>query len=89
MTVRQTSIQAYREEQKHFGDRCKLIHWYIRNFPCRTDRELARLMGFSDPNSVRPRRKEFCDAGLVVEAGKRVCTVSGKTAHVWRVANDR
>jgi hypothetical protein len=83
VTVRQTSLQAYREEQPRMGERQKLVLWFIRKFPRRTDRELTKLIGFTDPNQVRPRRKELLDAGLIYEAGRRPCTVSGKTALVW------
>jgi len=50
-----------------------------------TDQEVSRFAGHSDPNYFRPRRNELVKMGLVVESGKRVCAVSGKTALVWWV----
>lgn len=50
-----------------------------------TDQEVSRFAGHSDPNYFRPRRNELVKMGLVVESGKRVCSVSGKTALVWWV----
>ena len=82
--VRQTSIQAYREEQPHISERQKMVYWYIRHFPSLTDRELTKLIGFEDPNKVRPRRKELLDLGLITESGKRPCMVTGKTALTWK-----
>lgn len=48
-----------------------------------TDRELAKNLGFSDPNKVRPRRKELVDMNLVKPNIKRVCEVSGKNVTEW------
>lgn len=84
--MRQTSIQAYRELQPKLSIRQKQVLWFIRAFPNSTDRELTKLMGYTDPNKVRPRRKELLDIGKITESGKRTCKVSGKTALTWRVA---
>ena len=48
-----------------------------------TDREIALALGFSDPNKVRPRRKELLDAGMIRDCGKRFCSVSFKLAYCW------
>ena len=50
-----------------------------------TDMEIARCLGYADPNRVRPRRKELADGQLIIPAGKRPCSVTGKTAMTWRV----
>lgn len=48
-----------------------------------TDREIAFSLGFTDPNMVRPRRKELVDLGMLREICKKVCDVSQKTAIAW------
>ena len=50
-----------------------------------TDSEGMRGLGIVDPNSYRPRRKELCDEGKVVDSGvKRVDEKTGKKQIVWR-----
>lgn len=81
--MRQTSIESY-HSIRCLGQQQKLVLWYIRNFPDHTDRELTKLIGYADPNKVRPRRKELLDAGLIRESGVKTCSVSGKKALTWR-----
>lgn len=58
---------------------CTLQH----NHP--TDREIARKLDYKDPNKVRPRRFELMEEGIIVEAGKRKCSISGRLALTWKV----
>lgn len=48
----------------------------------RTDREVMCMLGFTDPNAVRPRISEGIRAGLIRECGKRVCEWTGKTVRI-------
>lgn len=54
-----------------------------------TDNELVDLTGLS-PSSVRPRRVELVDAGLVVDSGerRRGCVVWRTTEAGWCAALD-
>lgn len=84
--VRDTSIDSYYrcvDEGIVTGRQLEVLDW-VRDTPLRTDRELAVLLGVDDPNYVRPRRKELVDLGLVVDAGKRVCSVTGRKVYVWK-----
>jgi hypothetical protein len=81
--VQQTSIDSYRTVD--LCDKQQTVLVAISAYPDSTDRELARNLGFSDPNNVRPRRFELVEMGYVIASGKRVCTVSGKTALTWRI----
>ncbi len=56
--------------------------------PCSTDYELAFSLGYRDPNVIRPVRNSFVKKGLVVDAGKRVCNVSQRKAHTWKIVKD-
>lgn len=81
--VRQTSIESYRTVELCNEQQTVLVA--VSAYPDSTDRELARYLGFSDPNRVRPRRNELVALGYVIESGKRRCMVSGKRALTWRV----
>lgn len=85
--MRETSLQAWLElpalgKMQQMVYDCILEHsragFYL------TDRELAKELGFSDPNNVRPRRYELMKMGVIVEAGKRPCSISHKLALTWR-----
>lgn len=88
--MRDTSLQAYMEIQA-LGlvntNRERVLRAVAEN-PDSTDRELALILGEEDPNRVRPRRKELFDLKLVIEAGKKVCSVSGREAYTWRINTD-
>lgn len=47
-----------------------------------TDQEIELALQVSG-NTVRPRRSELCQSGLVVDSGKRRQTKSGRLAVVW------
>jgi len=83
--MRQTSIDAYKDIKPELGDRQKLVFSAIKKLGCPTDREIAKYLKFTDPNKVRPRRKELLDQGRITECEKRECTVTGKTVWSWRV----
>jgi len=81
--VRETSMLAY-HQLATLGLRQQEVYAIIcRSSLPLTDREIARELGYFDPNKVRPRRNELVKAGLVEEVGKRICTVSGKLSLTW------
>lgn len=82
--IRQTSLMAYRDVLPELSVRYQEYLVALRGIghPA-TDLEVSRFSGHSDPNYFRPRRNELVKMGLVVEVGKRECSVSGKTALVW------
>lgn len=87
--MRATSIKAYGEVPDLGGMQQKVFNAIIEctmegYYP--TDRELAKYLRFSDPNSVRPRRNELMEAGFIIEESKRKCTISGRTALTWAVS---
>ena len=90
--VQETSRQAYRDIVSHPHELNGRYHEYVDalrgvGHPA-TDQEVSRFAGHSDPNYFRPRRNELVKMGFVVEAGKRVCSVSGKTALTWWLSHD-
>lgn len=87
--VRETSVKSYREEKAvGLSSRQIAVLAVIREHgPC-TDREIARAIGASDPNFVRPRRFELAAAGAIIQHIKRTCNVTGKTAITWKVKSN-
>jgi hypothetical protein len=81
--VRFTSALAYGKVED-LGEMQRLVYDCIRLNPCLTDREIALKLCLRDPNGVRPRRFELMEAGLIQEAPKRVCSVSGRLALTWK-----
>lgn len=84
--IQRTSIESYYGEKKagRLGERQRAVYELIKENPGHTDRELARILAAADPNTVRPRRYELVEKGLVIDAGKRKCRVTGKVAMTWR-----
>jgi len=50
-----------------------------------TDREVATALRFQDMNAVRPIITHLRDEGLLTEAGKIKCPVTGKTVRLVTV----
>ncbi len=85
--IQTTSIEAYRENLAHLGDRQRQVldamHRYGKPV---TNKELSRMVGL-EINSVTPRIFELRSFGLVEEAGIRPCKISGRKAIAWKVAD--
>ena len=78
---------AYQEIKPKISNRHNLILEVLRRCGAFTDYEIARVLGKSDPNFVRPRRRELVKMGLVFKAGKRECSVTRKLANVWLIGS--
>jgi len=83
--MRSTSLDAYNDIKPELGDSQKIVYDAILKLGCPTDLEVTRFLGFSDPNKVRPRRKELLDQGRITECEKRICSISGRTVWSWRI----
>lgn len=58
--------------------RAKMVLSYIRHHPNSTAREIMLGLGFTEPNTVRPRLTELKKAGFILESGNKKCDYSGK-----------
>jgi len=77
--VHQNSKKAYHEERVSISKRGADVLRVIRNCEhALTDREVMQALGFTDPNSVRPRITELLDGGFIREAGTTVDSLTGK-----------
>jgi hypothetical protein len=89
-TVRDTSITTYHDilDEGWIGEAQEKVYKAIIDNPNSTDREIANLLSYPDPNKVRPRRKELLDMTLIKDNGTRECSVTNRTAHMW-IVNER
>jgi predicted HTH transcriptional regulator len=81
--VRDTSILTYITLAEHLGEMTQAAYEAVKQHPYRTAKELAKKLGYTDPNKIRPRLTELKDAGLVYNPYKRTCTESHLLAYVW------
>ena len=75
--------QKFRQETKR-----KIIE-LLQERPNLTDREMAEIMGYDDPNKVRPRRNELAKKELIVEDQHRTCLVGHKLSIAWKLNRER
>jgi len=81
--VRDTSVQAYRDI-KSLGARQKVVLDVIRYLGAPTNSEICRYLGLPI-NTITPRTYELVKKGMVCDAGKKECPVTGRIAYAWRV----
>lgn len=81
--MRPTSLEAYAELRETLGPRQQEVYEAIKRNPGLTDAELTHLLGYDDPNRVRPRRFELMEMGIIKEGLKRKCGCSGRKALTW------
>lgn len=80
----ETSLKCWMEEQEHFGEQELIVLKTIRdNQPC-TDRIVSQLTGLF-PSTVSARRRHLVQEGVVCEAFKDKCPVTGRTSIFWGV----
>lgn len=89
MTVRDTSLAAYIEEEEsgRFTERQILILETLKKLGEASDREIGRVIGKEDMNFVTPTRNRLMNAGLIEAVGKKKDEKTGKTVYVWRVVS--
>lgn len=84
--LQSTSLDAFTNLKKgKLGQMQQLVYDTIKKLGCPTDLELARYLGYSDPNHIRPRRNDLVRMGLVVQHERRICSVSGRACYSWRI----
>lgn len=54
-----------------------------------TAREIMSKMGFTDPNSVRPRVTELMQDGIIEACGKKKDAVTRKTVAIFKIKEDK
>jgi len=84
--VQDTSLDAYYDIiMPVMGERQKIVYDTLKEMMSATDMEIAKKLGHSDPNKVRPRRHELMKYGYVEKNIKRVCNVTGVMVWAWKI----
>jgi len=78
-----TSLWAYNLATQNLGKKQKEVLDALRFFPDATNAEIAAHMGFS-VNRITPRILELRQQGLVLDAGRRRCKITGGMSHAWK-----
>jgi predicted ArsR family transcriptional regulator len=86
--IARTSIAAYHELRREgaLGAKQRAALALVRRYPGRTAVELTQLAGLRDPNGVRPRLVELAREGYIEAASNRQCSITGRMAMTWRLA---
>jgi len=89
MSIHSNSAAAYTEEKDSGRIQSRSIS-ILQCYPigrALTDREVMTLLGFSDPNKVRPRITELVKSRVLAECGAMKDPVTGKTVRLTRLAS--
>jgi hypothetical protein len=81
--IQDTSLFAYSVATQNLGAKQKQVLDALRFFPDATNAEIAAHLKWP-VNRITPRCLELRTMGLILEAGRRRCKVTGSTAHAWR-----
>jgi hypothetical protein len=81
--IQETSLWAHELAAKNLGAKQKEVVDALRFFPDATNAELAAYLKWP-VNRITPRCLELRKMGLILEAGRRTCKVTGGTAHSWK-----
>lgn len=86
MSVQETSLEAYEEIKPTLGEKQRMVLSLLeKTIKPMTNSEIARALGWSI-NRVTPRVFELREKGVVAEAGKRPCTITGRNALTWKIS---
>lgn len=80
--VKQSSIDAYHQEKpKMPSQKIRIASFMAMNESPLTRAEIGQEFGFL-PNVYSPRCNELVSAGVLLEVGERVCSITGKKVGV-------
>lgn len=82
--IQETSAQAYYTILGKLGRKQEEVYLAIKRLGDATNSELSEELGLSI-NRITPRTKELRDYGLVGEAFRRPCNITGMMAIAWEV----
>jgi predicted HTH transcriptional regulator len=87
--VSPNSVNAYYTEKPKLNGRRKLIFECIKKLQPVTDRQIMRHLGFTDPNTTRPRVTELIKLGYLVEVSNTKDKTTNKTVRQVAVKPDK
>lgn len=79
----ETSHEAARDIVEHLARMQKRACEIVALFPGHTAQEMAQLARLRDIRTLNRRLCELERKGLIVRQRARVCSVTGRRAHVW------
>ena len=83
--IQKTSLEAYEEVKHNLGDKqAQVLNLLERVGRPITNSEISVSLGWSI-NRVTPRIFELREKGLVDEAGKKPCPITGRSALTWKI----
>jgi hypothetical protein len=82
--IADTSIETYlKNVYPNLGHRQAVVLHHLRNASVAlTNAEIAAALA-RPINEITPRTNELRKMGLVIDAGRRKCKITGNTAHQW------
>jgi hypothetical protein len=72
------SLRCYSEERDNLGKRASLIYNLLLEKGALTDRDVTKMLGFTELNCCRPRLTELIKSHWCYEVGDIDCCVTGK-----------
>jgi len=85
--MHKNSLEAYSQEEANLSKRAKKILTFLKQQPLAlTDREIQKAMGYPERGMVQPRISEMIFAGLVIECGKKKCSITNKNVRLVEAA---
>jgi hypothetical protein len=84
--MHKNSIESHKQYQPNAGTREAAIVDQVRRHGPSTDRYIARLLGFSDMNMVRPSITNLRDRGVLIECGRVRDGVTNRVVRVVKLA---
>lgn len=83
--VSDTSLMAWLEVEPTLGEKQQAVYALLRVMPDgMTNAEIGQSLSWPI-NTVTPRVYELRSFGLVRDNGVRLCKVTGRSAHAWKV----
>jgi hypothetical protein len=82
--IQDTSFEVYLKNiYPSLGHRQAVVLHHLRNASVAlTNTEIAAALA-RPINEITPRTNELRKLGLVIDAGRRICGVTGNRAHIW------
>lgn len=79
-----SSLDAFQSIKPELGTRQKVVLDVITHLKNATNTEISHYLGLPI-NQITPRTNELRRKGLVTDAGKRICKITERIVHAWRV----
>jgi len=85
--VRDTSLNSYIElkDSGKLEAREQEIYELIKQQGPMTDNEITQTLGYKDRNEISPARWRLVDQGVLIDYGKRKCSITERTVYQWRI----